>query len=217
MPAIDVDRDAAHEAARRELAKAIYPRASASQRLHDLVDELLDRLMRTSEVVPGGWLGILALLTALVVTVALTVRVLRRTIRTNRGADSPLFDVGQLSAAQHRTTAQQFAAQGDWVAAIRHRLRAVARELEESGLLDPVAGRTAGELAQDAGHRLPALHDEFAHAATIFNGVTYGAEPGTAAGYQLIAGLDDRLWARAPAGPAAVPQPAAIQSWVQVR
>lgn len=217
MPAIDIDRDAAHEAARRELAKAIYPQASVSQRLHDLVDQLIERLKRTSEVVPGGWLGILALLTVLVVAVALTVHALRRIIGTRRGADFPLFDAGQLSAAQHRATAQHLAAQGDWAAAIRHRLRAVARELEESGLLDPVAGRTAGELAQDAGNRLPALYDEFAGAATVFNDVTYGSEPGTAAGYQLIAGLDDHLRSRPRAGATGAPQRAADQSWLPVQ
>lgn len=217
MPAIDIDRDAAHEAAQRELAKPIYPRASVSQRLHDLVNELLERFLRTSDVLPGGWLGIVALLIVLTLVVALAVRVLRRTIRTQRGADSPLFDAGQLSAAQHRATAEQRAAQGDWAAAIRHRLRAVARELEESGVLDPVAGRTAGELAHDAGDRLPHLHDEFACAAHVFNDVTYGAEPGTPAGYQVVAGLDDHLRSRLPAGSAAAQQPAADQSWAQVR
>jgi hypothetical protein len=217
LPAIDIDRDAAHDAAQRELAKPIYPRASVSQRLHDWVNELLQRLLRTSEVVPGGWLGIVALLIMLALAVTLVVRALRRTIRTSRGGDCPLFDAGQLSAAQHRATAEQQAAQGDWAVAVRHRLRAVARELEESGVLDPVAGRTAGELAQDAGDRLPHLHDEFAQAASIFNDVTYGALPGTAAGYHMVAGLDDHLRSRPPADSAAAQQPAATESWAQVR
>jgi hypothetical protein len=217
LPAIDIDRDAAHAAAQRELAKPIYPKPSASQRLHDLVNELLQRLMRTSEAMPGGWLAIVALLIVLALAVTLAVRVLRRTIRSSRGADRPLFDAGQLSAAQHRVTAEQHAAQGDWSSAIRHRLRAIARELEQTGVLDPVAGRTAGELAHDAGDRLPHLHDEFAQAATIFNDVTYGALPGTAAGYHLIAGLDDHLRSRPPADPSAAQQPAAGDSWAQVR
>jgi hypothetical protein len=217
LHAIDIDRDAAHEAAQRELAKPIYPKASFSQRLHDLVNELLKRLLRTSEVLPGGWLSIVALLIVLALAVALAVRVLRRTIRTDRGARHPLFDAVALSAAQHRATAEQHAVQGDWAAAIRHRLRAVARELEQSGVLDPVAGRTAGELASDAGDRLPHLHDGFTQAATVFNDVTYGALPGTPAGYHLIAGLDDQLRSRPPADPAAEQQPAATESWAQVR
>ncbi len=218
MPAIDIDRDAAHEAARRELAKPIYPRASTWQRLHDLVNELLDRLLRSTEVLPGGWLGVLALLIVLSLTLAVAVRLLRRTIRTNRGTDRPLFDAGQLSAAQHRATAEQLAARGDWAAAVRHRLRAVARELEETGVLDSVAGRTAGELAHDAGNLLPHLHNEFAQAATVFNDVTYGAQPGTAAGYQSIAELDDHLRSRPPTtGAAAAPPPAAGRFWAHVR
>ncbi|MGC2653077.1 MAG: DUF4129 domain-containing protein [Mycobacterium sp.] len=217
MPAIDIDRDAAHDAAQRELAKPIYPRASVSQRLHDWVNELLQRFMRTSEVVPGGWLGIIALFIVLALAVTLAVRVLRRTIRARRGADYPLFDADKLSAAQHRASAEQHAAQGDWAVAIRHRLRAVARELEESGVLDPVAGRTAGELAQDAGDRRPHLHHEFAQASAIFNDVTYGALPGTAAGYHLIAGLDDHLRSRRPADSAAAQQPAVTESWARVR
>ncbi len=217
MPAIDIDRDAAHAAAQRELAKPIYPRASVSQRLHDLVNELLDRFLRTTEVIPGGWLGVFALLTVLTLTVAVAVRVLRRTSRTHRGADQPLFDAGQLSAAQHRGAAGQHAARGDWAAAIRHRLRAVARQLEEGGFLDPVAGRTAGELAHDAGNRLPHLHDGFTQAAAAFNDVAYGAEPGTADGYRLITELDDHLQSRPPATAAAAQQPAADQSWAQVR
>jgi Domain of unknown function (DUF4129) len=217
LPAIDIDRDAAHDAAQRELAKPIYPRASVSQRLHDWVNELLQRLLRTSEVVPGGWLGIVALLIMLALAVTLVVRALRRTIRTSRGADCPLFDAGQLSAAQHRASAEHQAAQGDWAIAVRHRLRAVARELEESGVLDPVAGRTAGELAQDASDRLPHLHDEFAQAASIFNDVAYGALPGTADGYHMVAGLDDHLRSRPPADSAAAQRPAATESWAQVR
>lgn len=216
MPAIDIDRDAAHDAAQRELAKPIYPRASVSQRLHDLVNELLQRLMRTSEVMPGGWLGIVALLVVLALAATLAVRLLRRTTRSS-SADRPLFDAGRLSAAQHRATAEQHAARGDWALAIRQRLRAVARELEQTGVLDPVAGRTAGELAHDAGDRLPHLHGQFAQAATIFNDVTYGALPGTAAGYHLIAALDDHLRSRRPADPSAAQQPAAAQSWAQVR
>ena len=50
--------------------------------------------------------------------------------------------------------------QGNWAAAIRHRLRAVARQLEEDGVLNPVPGRTATELAADAGAAVPGLAGE---------------------------------------------------------
>lgn len=217
MPAIDIDRDAAHQAARRELAKPIYTKASPRQRLHDWVNELLDRLVQTGASMPGGWFTITVLLILVAIAVAVALHVARRTMRTHRGADYPLFGTGQLSAAQHRATAESFAAQGNWAAAIRHRLRAIARELEESGVLDAVAGRTAGELANDAGNRLPHIGAEFSTAAIVFNDVTYGEKPGTIEGYRLIADLDDHLRSRSPAGPRAVNQPAAIESWAQVR
>lgn len=217
MPAIDIDRDAAHQAAQRELGKPIYVKASPAQRLHDWVNELLDRLVQAGASIPGGWFTITVLLILLAIAVAVAVHVARRTMRTNRGADHPLFGTGQLSAAQHRATAEGFAAQGNWAVAIRHRLRAVARELEESGVLDPVASRTAGELANAAGNRLPHLAAEFSQSATVFNDVTYGDEPGTVEGYRLIADLDDHLRSRSPAGPRAVNQPAAIELWARVR
>jgi hypothetical protein len=217
MPAIDIDRDAAHQAAQRELAKPIYPKASPTQRFHDWVNELLDRLLQTGASIPGGWFTITVLLILLTIAVAVTIHIMRRTMHTNRGVDYPLFDTGQLSAAQHRATAERFAAEGDWAAAIRHRLRAVARGLEESGVLDPLPGRTAGELARDAGNRLPHLGAELARAATTFNDVTYGERPGTPAAYRLIADLDEHLRSRPPAAPVAVNQPAAIESWAQVR
>ena len=64
------------------------------------------------------------------------------------------MQAAQLTAAQHRATAESYAAEGNWAAAIRHRLRAVARQLEETGVLNPAPGRTANELARDAGTAL---------------------------------------------------------------
>lgn len=220
MPAIDVDRDAARQAAQRELAKPIYSKGSPTQRIHDWLNELLDRLVQTGASIPGGWFTITVLLILVAIAAAVAVHMFRHRMPTDRKLDHPLFNSGQLSAAQHRATANGFAAEGNWAAAIRHRLRAVARELEESRVLDPVAGRTAGELARDAGNRLPQLRSEFLGAATTFNDVTYGEEPGSAPGYQLIADLDDHLRhlrSRSPVGHAATDHPAVSQSWAQVR
>ncbi len=150
------------------------------------------------------------------IAVFVAVYIARRTIRTKRGGDYELFGAGQLTSAQHRATAESFAAEGNWAAAIRHRLRAVARELEETGVLTQVPGRTANELAHDAGEVLPHLSGELAQAATAFNDVTYGERPGTQAAYQMIADLDDHLRSRSAAS-SAVAQPAAPDSWAKVR
>ncbi|MGH3561049.1 MAG: DUF4129 domain-containing protein [Mycobacterium sp.] len=192
MPTIDIDRDAAREAAQRELAKPIYPRQSPKQQFIDLVEMLLRQLVSKGAAVPGGWFTISILLIVLAVAVVASIRIARRTLRTNR-RDHPLFGPAELSAAEHRTAAEHCAASGDWAAAIRHRLRAVARELEQAGVLNPAPGRTANELARDAGAALPELDTELIRAAETFNDVSYGELPATTAGYRIIAELDDQL------------------------
>ncbi len=196
MPTVDLDRDSAHELAERELSKPIYPRTSLTQRFTDWLDELLFRIAEKASTLPGGWFTIAVLVLVLAVAAVLAVRIARRTMRTNRGGDHTLFDAAELSAAQHRATAEQFAAQGDWTPAIRHRLRAVARQLEETGILDPVPGRTSYELARAAGTSIPALSGEFMSAATVFNDVAFGNRAGTAAAYRVIADLDEHLSTR---------------------
>ena len=217
MPAIDIDHDAAHEAARHELDKPIYPKEGPTQRIHEWIHELLYRLLEKGSSIPGGWFTISVLVSLVIVAVVVAVRIARRTIRTRRGGDFQLFDSGELSAAQHRATAEDFAAQGDWTAAIRHRLRAVARGLEEAGILNPAPGRTANELARDASERIPHLTSELSGAASAFNDVTYGERPGTSAAYQMIVDLDDHLRFRSAAGPPEPNQPATVNSWAPVR
>ena len=217
MPTIDIDRNAAHEAAQRELGKPIYPKASLTERFIGWLEDLLYRLASEGASVPGGWLTIVVLLGMLVFAIVVAVRIARRTMRTNRGGGYGLFDDHQLSAAQHRATAEQHAAAGNWAAAIRHRLRAVARQLEETAVLDPVPGRTATELSRDAGTVLPNLAGELSMAAVAFNDVTYGERPGTEPAYRMIADLDDHLRFHAPAATGASAARPAADTWADVR
>jgi hypothetical protein len=216
---VDIDRDAAHDAARQELGKPIYPSASLIERLANWLDELFYRIMVDGSSLPGGWFTISALLVLLAVAIVVAVRVARRTMRTDRGR-STLFGTDELTAAQHRATAEQYAAQADWASAIRHRLRAVARQLEETAVLNPVPGRTATELARDAGAAIPELCDELFSAAETFNAVTYGDRPGTEAGYRQVAALDDhivRLRSRTGANPIDAAGTLASDDWAEVR
>jgi hypothetical protein len=217
MPAIDIDHDAAHQAAQRELDKPIYPKGSLTQRVHEWIHDLLFRLIEKGSSLPGGWFTLSVLFTLLIVAIVIAIRVARRTLRTHRGRDYQLFDTGQLSADQHRATAERFAGEGNWTAAIRHRLRAVARGLEETRILDPAPGRTANELARDAGARIPHLTSELSQAATAFNDVTYGERPGTPTAYKMIVDLDDHLRFRSTAGRPGPDQPATVDSWAPVR
>jgi hypothetical protein len=217
VPTIDIDRDAAHEAAQRELGKPIYPKASLTERLMNWIDELLYKLADASSSLPGGWLTLSVLLILLAIAIVVAVRIARRTMRTNRGGEYALFGDHELSAAEHRATAEQYAAASNWSAAIRHRLRAVARQLEENSVLDPVPGRTATELARDAGRAIPNLAAELSRAAEAFNDVTYGERPGTESAYRLIADLDDHLRSRTSAADATAAEPAAADGWAEVR
>ncbi|MGX9788518.1 DUF4129 domain-containing protein [Mycobacterium sp. MMS18-G62] len=216
MPTIDIDRDAAHEAAQHELGKPIYPKASLIDRIYDWLGELFYKLLSKASSVPGGWFTLTVLLILAAIAVVVAVRIARRTMRTNRGGGYGLFGEHELSAAEHRATAEQCAAEGNWAAAIRHRLRALARQLEETAVLDPVPGRTATELARDAGRALPNLAAELLRAADAFNDVTYGERPGTESAYRMIADLDDhlRFHTQAASSPVAT---APSDSWAEVR
>lgn len=191
MTSIDIDRDAAHDAAQNELAKPIYPRASPIDQIGDWINDLLYRITAVGSTVPGGWFTLSVLAILLVAAVVVAVRIARRTMRTARGTDPALFGAEELTAARHRSIAEQYAAQGDWSAAIRHRVRALARHLEETGVLDAVPGRTATELARDAAVALPGLAAGLYSAASTFNDVTYGERPGTESAYREIAALDE--------------------------
>jgi hypothetical protein len=217
MPTIDIDREAAHEAAQRELAKPIYPKASLMDRLGDWIQELLYRLILEGSSIPGGWLTITVLAIVVLVAFIVAVRIARRTMRTNRGGDAGLFGTHDLSAAEHRATAEAYANQGNWAAAIRHRLRAVGRQLEETGMLNPVPGRTAGELARDAGELLPEFEDELRRAATVFNDVTYGERPGTEPNYRMVADLDEALRQHAGPSGAGATAGAVPDTWAALR
>lgn len=212
MPTIDIDRDAAHDAAQRELEKPIYPRGSLTERVIDWIEELIFKLISEGASVPGGWFTISVLLILLAAAVVVAIRVARRTMRTNRGGKA-LFGTHELTAQEHRAIAQRCAGQGDWAAAIRHRLRAVARQLEESGVLNPVPGRTATELARDAGTAIPALATQFNRAAEAFNDVTYGERPGTEPSYHTVVELDDRLLHESRGAVSHAASPAAVDDW----
>lgn len=197
MPAVDIDRDSAHDAAARELSKPIYPENSLLDRLADWFNDLVHRLIRNGSALPGGWLTIVVLGLLTVAAVIVAVHVARRTMGRAGGAD--FYGNQTLSAADHRARSERSAAQGDWTAAIRQRVRAIGRQLEEDGALNPVPGRTAAELAADAGALLPGYADQLATAAAAFDDVTYGDHTGTEPAFRLVADLDNRLRAHSPA------------------
>ena len=83
-----------------------------------------------------------------------------------------------MTAADYRAEAERFAAAQDWREAVRARFRAVIRELEQRGVLDPRPGRTAGEIAAEGGGAVPEIGNDLRRAARTFDEVWYGGRAG---------------------------------------
>jgi hypothetical protein len=197
LPRLAVDRlsrEDAADAAREELSRRAYQEAQpplVSRVLGRLLRELLELLDRAVATAPGGWLGLLLLLSLLVAVVAV---VLTRVRPRRQGRGSPLFAGDRaLTAADHRERAEDAAARGRFADAVRERLRAVVRELEARGVLDPRPGRTADEVAQEAGAAVPETAEDLRRAVQVFDEVWYGSRPATAESYRVLVDVDRRL------------------------
>ncbi|MFG2085825.1 MULTISPECIES: DUF4129 domain-containing protein [unclassified Spirillospora] len=199
-----VGRDEAREMARRELEKQIYQRDKPSwlERAWDDFSEWLQDLL-TQAARPeaqgsgGGWVSIVVIVLIVLAAIALVAWLMRG--RWNpRSRTDPLLDDEPSTALDHRDAAERHAAAGQWPEAIRERLRAIARDLEERAVLSARPGRTADELAAEAGEAVPELADDLRTGVRIFDDVWYGDRPGTSEGYARVKDLDDRLRAARP-------------------
>jgi hypothetical protein len=194
--AAPVGRDEARQAAERELSKGVYhqddpsPVERAVDRVFDWIADVLDRVTGGT---PGGGLGLLVLLLAVV---ALAAVVLWRTGPVRRGFRGPGGTIelsGDLDPDEHRRRADAHAAAGRFAEAVRDRMRAVVRELEVRAVLEPRPGRTADEVAREAGPAVPAVAGDLRTAARVFDEVWYGGRPATAAAYQAVREADERV------------------------
>jgi len=188
-------RDQAREAARHELAKHRYRAAEPPwyvRLIRWLLHELDRLLTRASDTVPGGGWGLLLLVLLVVALVVLVLVRLQPTARRTTG--DLLFGLGQeLTAEQHRELAERAAARGQFADAVRERLRAVVRELEARGVVEPRPGRTADEVALEAGRVLPVLAAALRDGARLFDEVWYGGRPADASSYSALVALDDSV------------------------
>jgi hypothetical protein len=192
---VDLDRDEAARLAREELAKQVYREAGPGlvQRFLrwalEQASHLLDRVAGAS---PGGYAGLLVvLLLAVVAVVAVRLKVGPLGRRAARA--EALFTGRPRSAADHRTAADGHAARGEWAEAVRERLRAVVRELEERAVLDERPGRTADEAAAEAGAALPACAADLRRAARLFDDIWYGGRPATREHDAALRALDETV------------------------
>ncbi|UED86019.1 DUF4129 domain-containing protein [Streptomyces profundus] len=192
---LSVPRDPAREAAERELSQHTYTQHEPGP-VRRAWSWLWERLFGTLESAafhaPGGWLGLL-IIVLLVAALLLAIRLRLGALRgaTGRGGAGALFAEQPRTAAEHRASAAEHAAAERWSPAVRERMRAIVRALEERALLEPRPGRTATEAATEAAGALPELGPRLLAAATLFDAVSYGEQPATADDYARLTALDD--------------------------
>ena len=190
-----IGRQEAADAARRELAHAIY--RNDSSWLDRLLIRILHWLAGASPDASGGAPSSpgIAGVAFLLLVVLLVTAVVWRGGRLQRNAKRPeVLDFDRtMTADDHRARANELAAAGSWREAVRERLRAVVRELEQRGLLDERPGRTATEIATEAGAALPAVAADLGVATRTFADVWYGDREATAATDAAMRAVDERL------------------------
>ena len=76
--------------------------------------------------------------------------------------------------------ADRLAAEGRYAEAIRQRLRDVVGDLTAAGVVAPLPGTTAAEVAADAAARRPAVAGPLAGATDLFSEIWYGDRPAAA-------------------------------------
>ncbi|MBM7173830.1 DUF4129 domain-containing protein [Streptomyces sp. G44] len=194
-PPVTVSRDAAREAAERELSKPMYHEHDPSllqRALNSFWDWVDDLFSAAAGATPGGGFGLLVIiLAAVLLCVALWWRL--GTPQHTPTSAPALFDDRPRGAAEHRAASEAHAAQAHWNQAVQDRMRAIVRALEERALLDARPGRTADEAAADAGRALPAHTGRLRAAAHAFDDVTYGGRTADEAAYLRLAELDRDL------------------------
>lgn len=201
-----VNRDDARRRAQDELSKAIYHRYDDPwpvRAMKWLGRELDHAFGAAAAHSPGGGVGAVGFVVLLVAIVVVARWRLGPMSRTAHVSVDVLADT-TATAAEHRRRAKTAADGGDWKTAVIERMRALARALEERAVLDARPGRTADELAADAGRSLPAAREVLAAAATTFDAVAYGDRPATSGDYDVVCRADDAAASARPAELAAV-------------
>ena len=187
-----IDRDGAREAAREELSKGIYHTDDPNlfERALSAFFRWLDSVLSgLAERAPGGPYGLVLIAVVIAALFAFAVWRGGPLRRGTRKRSAAVVDA-ELSADAHRRQAEEHARAGRYAEAVRERMRAIVAELETRGVLDPRPGRTADEVAREAGDLVPAIGDRLAEAARVFDRIWYGRRPATAADDATLREID---------------------------
>jgi Domain of unknown function (DUF4129) len=193
-----ITRDGAHRDAVRELSRHIY-QAERPGPVHRIESWVAGRLRELSDGLvrhlPGGGMGALGLVALAVVAVAglrIWLGPARRPVRLGTPAgDGPL--AGPATAADLRAAADAYAARGAWAEAVRARLRAAVRCLEERGMTELRPGRTLGEIETLVEAAVPDAAGAFTGAARAFGEIWYGGARADAEAYSAAVAADTAI------------------------
>ncbi|WP_221585395.1 DUF4129 domain-containing protein [Microbacterium sp. G2-8] len=199
------DRDDAREWAEQELSDPAYREAEptlfdrVAQAIGDVIANLFTPQIGGAEWSPLWTIVIVAIAVAAIV-VAFVIWGLPRGERRHASRPSAeLFDDDARSAAELRTDADAAAAREDWDAAVVLRFRAIARGIDERGVLFAPPGMTARAFSEAAREYFPPHASDLAAAASRFDDVRYLRRRATRETAQQLAGLDRALASARPA------------------
>lgn len=198
VPPLTPDADEARKWAEEELARDEYAEVAPTafdQFIRYIVD-VWNSL--TNPEVTGGVsmltliLGIAAII--VIIVVVFLVGRPRSTARAGFDGSTALFgDDTARSGAEWRKLAADAARTGRWNDAIVFRVRAIARRLDERGILDIVPGTTVQGFVAAAAPHFEDLRSRLDDAANVFDDVRYLRREGTAEMYAQVAATDDAL------------------------
>ncbi|MDQ1127918.1 DUF4129 domain-containing protein [Microbacterium sp. SORGH_AS_0888] len=192
------DPDEARRWVEQELSDPAYARAQPTpldRAARAVVDAIAQLFQGDGGQAWGPVLAVVAVL-VLVAVVVVALIVWGRPRRLARSAQQPagLFgDARELTAEQLREESERAASAGEWDVAIAARLRALARALDERGLVETAPGATVHAFARNAAGVFPAYADRLDAAAAAFDDVRYLRRPGTAAAFRDLRELDATL------------------------
>lgn len=165
--------------AREVLAQPEFrrPEPNLVQRAQAWVAEQLERILGR---LSGGGRGAAVIgVVAVVGLLGLAASAVRfaRGVTRDPGRSSRARPTPARTGAEWRAEAEAHERAGRWRMAVRCRYRALVAELAERGVVDEVAGRTAGEYRREIAAVLPAVAEPLGRATELFEAAWYGNRP----------------------------------------
>ena len=161
------------------LSRAEYQRPAPGfvQRLRQAAIDLIERIL--GALVGGGRGTLIAwvILAAAVVAIVVVATRFGRGVTRDPGRGVHTVASVRRGAADWRADAEAAERAGEWRQALRCRYRALVADLADRGLVEEVAGRTAGEYRSEVAGAAPGVAAPFAGATELFERAWYGDAP----------------------------------------